>query len=180
LNKNRNNTNQKNNTNRIITGFGLGVGDAVISGVLAYLDDAGKTISEEEIVIRPFPQLATGGINLADQRTKYRKSMIEQAGIAIFIYGNKLDTTNNFILSEGMRQEFDLCKKAGVLPIPVGATGYMAENLWNEVWEDFDTYYPDASPSFKSNFEKLDDKSLPTSHLIPIILDLIQDIQRCY
>jgi hypothetical protein len=173
------NKNQK-YKNRIITGFGLGVGDAVINGVLAYLNDEGKTISEKEIVMRPFPQFAAGEINLADQWTKYRKSMIEQAGIAIFVYGNKFDSANNVILSEGMKQEFYLCKDAGVLPIPVGATGYMAENLWKEVLENFDTYYPGVSSSFKSNFEKLGDKSLATEDLISTILALIQDIQLSY
>ena len=39
--------------NRIITGFGLGVGGAVINGALAHLNDAGKTITDEDIVIRP-------------------------------------------------------------------------------------------------------------------------------
>lgn len=180
LNRNQNNMNRKNNTNRIITGFGLGVGDAVINGVLAFLNDEGKTISEEYMVMRPFPQFTTNGISLADQRTKYRKSMIELAGIAIFVYGNKLGSTNNIVLSEGMKQEFELCKKAGVLPLPVGATGYMAEKLWDEVRKDFDAYYPDASPNFKSNFEKLGDKSLATSYLIYIVLDLIKDIQRRY
>ncbi|MFZ2497544.1 SIR2 family protein [Methanosarcina sp.] len=177
-NKNQNN-NRKNNTNRIITGFGLGVGDAVINGVLAYLNDAGKTISEEDIVMRPFPQFAADRINFVDQKTKYRKSMIEQAGIAIFVYGNKFDSTNNIIvLSEGMKEEFELCKGAGILPIPVGATGYMAEKLWKEVWEDFNTYYPDTSPRFKSNFKKLQEKSLDASDLISIVLGLIQDIQQ--
>ncbi|MPM73694.1 hypothetical protein SDC9_120676 [bioreactor metagenome] len=166
--------------NRVITGFGRGVGDAVINGVLSYLNDEGKTISEKELVMRPFPQFATEGIDIADQWTQYRKSMIEQAGIAIFVYGNKLDSANKVILSEGMKKEFYLCKDAGVLPIPVGATGYMAENLWNEVWEDFDTYYPGVSTSFKSNFKKLDDKSLTTSDLISTILELIKDIQRGY
>lgn len=166
------------NKNRIITGFGIGVGDSVINGVLTYLNDAGKTISDEDIVMRPFPQFATGGISLTDQWTKYRKSMIEHAGIAIFVYGNKLDSAKNIVLSDGMRQEFDLCIDAKVLPLPVGATGYMAENLWKTVWNSFETYYPDASPIFKSNFEKLADKSLATLDLISTILDLIQDIQR--
>jgi len=166
------------NKNRIITGFGLGVGDAVINGVLAYLHDAGKTISDEHIVMRPFPQFTTGGISLADQWTQYRKSMIEHAGIAIFVYGNKLDSANKIVRSDGMKQEFDLCIEAGVLPLPIGATGYMAENLWKEVYNNFDIYYPDASAIFKSNFEKLGDKSLATSELISTILDLIQDIQR--
>lgn len=106
--------------------------------------------------------------------------MIEQAGIAIFVYGNKLDSAKNVILTEGMKQEFNLCKDAGVLPIPVGATGYMAEYLWNEVCENFDTYYPGASLRFKSNFEKLGDKSQATSDLISTILDLIQETKRGY
>lgn len=172
LNKNRT------NKNRIITGFGLGVGDAVINGVLAYLNDAGKTITDEDIVMRPFPQFATGGTSSADQWTKYRKSMIEHAGIAIFIYGNKLDSANNIVLSDGMKQEFDLCREVGVLPLPIGATGYISEDLWKKVWNDFETYYPGVSPMFKSNFEKLGDKSLATSDLISTILGLIQDIQR--
>ena len=171
---NKNHTNK----NRIITGFGLGVGDAVINGVLAYLNDAGKTISDEDIVMRPFPQFTAGGISLADQWTQYRKSMIEHAGIAIFVYGNKLDSANKIVLSDGMKQEFDLCIEAGVLPLPIGATGYMAENLWKEVYNNFEIYYPDASAIFKSNFEKLGDKSLATSDLTSTILDLIQDIQR--
>ena len=177
LNKNRNNK-YRNNKNRIVTGFGFGVGDAVINGVLDYLNDVGKAISEEDIIMRPFPQFLTGEISSEDQWTKYRKSMIEHAGIAIFVYGNKLDSTNNIVLSDGMKQEFELCKDAEVLPIPVGATGYMAENLWKEVWNNFETYYPDVSPKFKSNFEKLGNKSLTTSDLISTILELIQDIQR--
>jgi hypothetical protein len=166
------------NKNRIITGFGLGVGDAVINGVLDNLNDAGRTISEEDIVMRPFPQFVTGGIRNEDQWTRYRKSMIEHAGIAIFVYGNKLDSTNNIVLSDGMMQEFELCEEAGVKLLPVGATGYIAEDLWKKVWNSFETYYPDPSPKFKNNFEKLGNKSLDTSELISTILDLIQDIQR--
>jgi len=109
--------------NRLITGFGIGVGGAVINGALAYLNEAGKTISDEELVMRPFPQVATGGKSLAEQRTEYRKAMIEHAGIAIFLFGNKRDAKGDLVLSNGMKQEFDLCLQAGVHPIPIGASG---------------------------------------------------------
>ena len=88
------------------------------------------------------------------------------------------DSVNNIVLSDGMRQEFDLCREVGVLQLPIGATGYIAEDLWKKVWTDFGTYYPGVSPMFKSNFKKLGDKSLATSDLISTILGLIQDIQR--
>jgi hypothetical protein len=166
------------NNNRIITGFGLGVGGAIINGALAYLNDIGKTISDEDILMRPFPQIASDGVSLADQWTAYRKAMIEQAGIAIFVYGNKLDSTNNIIQSDGMRQEFDLCVEAGVLPLPIGVTGYMAHTIWKEVCANFDKYYPSATPSFCDEFKKLGDSSIAPQDLISIIQTLIKQLQR--
>jgi hypothetical protein len=141
------------------------------------LNDIDKTISDEDIVMRPFPQIATGGACLADQWTAYRTAMIEHAGIAIFVYGNKRDASNNVILSKGMRQEFDLSIAAGVRPLPIGATGYMAEKLWKEVFDDFNKYYPNASPNFRDAFNILGDKSLPLRELISVTQDLINQLQ---
>lgn len=166
------------NNNRIITGFGLGVGGSVINGALAYLNDIGKTISDEDILMRPFPQIASGGVSLADQWTAYRKAMIEHAGIAIFVYGNKLDSTKKIIPSDGMRQEFDLCVEAGVLPLPIGVTGYMAQTLWKEVCDNFDKFYPNATPAFRDEFKKLGDSSIAPPDLISVIQNLIKQLQR--
>ncbi|KAF0192309.1 MAG: hypothetical protein FD165_934 [Gammaproteobacteria bacterium] len=164
--------------NRIITGFGLGVGGAVINGALAHLNDIGKTISDEDIVMRPFPQMATGGASLPNQWTSYRKAMVEHAGIAIFVYGNKLDAARKVISSNGMREEFDLCLQAGVRPLPVGATGYMAETLWKEVWADFAKFYPDADTTFRAEFEKLGNASTGPAGLISTLLKLIHHLQK--
>jgi hypothetical protein len=164
--------------NRIITGFGLGVGGAIINGALAHLNDVGKTISDEHIVMRPFPQIASHGARLADEWRAYRKAMIEHAGIVVFVYGNKRDPTGNLVESNGMREEFDLCIESGVCPLPIGATGYLAETLWNEVLSDFKTYYPDATQGFRDQFEKLGDHSLAPPELIAIVKELIKQIQR--
>lgn len=162
---------------RIITGFGLGVGGAVINGALAFLNEAGRTISDEDIVMRPFPQVATGSGNLADQWVAYRKEMIDHAGIAIFVFGNKRDGKGNLVLSNGMRQEFDLCIQAGVRPLPVGATGFMAAELWNEVWNDFERFIPNVNVAFRNDFEKLSGTSKSPSELLSIIEHLIQQLQ---
>jgi len=164
--------------NRIITGFGLGVGDAVINGALANLSDVGKTITDQDIVIRPFPQVATGGATLPDQWTAYRKAMIEYAGIAVFVFGNKLDPSGKSIPSNGMREEFELCVAAGVCPLPIGATGYVAETLWKEVRASFTKFYPKADPGFRGEFEKLGDPALPPTDLISVIQNLIQELQK--
>jgi hypothetical protein len=160
--------------NRIITGFGVGVGGAVINGALAYLNEAGKTISDEDIVMRPFPQVATGTASLPDQWTEYRKAMIDYAGIAFFVFGNKRNDNGEIVLSNGMRQEFDLCIKAGVHPLPVGATGFMAAELWEEVRRDMAKFYPDATAAFRADFEQLGDVSKSHDELsfIAVITDL--------
>ncbi len=164
--------------NRIITGFGLGVGSAVINGALAYLNEAGKTISDEEIMMRPFPQVATGATSLPAQWTAYRKDMIDYAGIALFVFGNKRDAKGDVVLSNGIREEFDFCVKAGVRPLPVGATGFMAAELWKEVSGNMAKYFPDANATFQKNFEKLGDASTSPDDLLPIIQRLVEHLQR--
>jgi hypothetical protein len=164
--------------NRIITGFGLGVGSAVINGVLAHLNDTGKTISDEDIVMRPFPQVATGGANLPVQWTAYRKAMIEFAGIAVFVFGNKHDNLGNIVSSNGMREEFDLCVQSGVGVLPIGATGFMAKELWNEVQNDINKFHPTADAIFKQNFEKLGDTAISPVDLLDSLLKLIKHIQK--
>jgi hypothetical protein len=164
--------------NRIITGFGLGVGSAVINGVLAFLNDAGKTISDEDLVMRPFPQVATGGAILADQWTEYRKAMVDYAGIALFVFGNKRDGEGEIVLSNGMRQEFDLCIQAGVHPLPVGATGFMAAELWKLVSQDFVKYFPDADTPFRESFGELGDASKSPEQLGTVIMKLVEQLQK--
>ncbi len=163
---------------RIVTGFGLGVGGPVINGTLAWLDDEGKTISDEDIVMRPFPQVATGEASLADQWKDYRKQMLSQAGIAVFVFGNKLDPGGNVIPSNGMRQEFELAVQSGLTPIPIGTTGFMAEKLWNEVSADLTKFIPAANTEFKKDFARLGDASLSPDDLLPIVSKLINYLQR--
>jgi hypothetical protein len=164
--------------NRIVTGFGTGIGGAITNGVLAYLDDSGKTVSDEHLVMRPFPQVATGVGSLADQWTAYRKAMIAYAGIALFVFGNKRDAGGNIVLSNGVRQEFDLSIQAGVHALPIGATGFIAQEIWQEMWNDFDRFYPGSNSRFRDGFEKLGDVSRSPDELIAVTNQLIEHLQR--
>jgi Sir2- and TIR-associating SLOG family/SIR2-like domain len=164
--------------NRIITGFGLGVGSAVINGALSYLDAAGKTATDEEIVMRPFPQVATPGKSLADEWTAYRAAMIDYAGIAIFVFGNKRDADGEIVPSNGMREEFDLSVAAGARALPIGATGFMAEALWKKILDNFAKFFPDAPNDFRRDFESLGDASKNPEQLLAIIQRLIEHLQK--
>jgi len=164
--------------NRLITGFGVGVGSAVINGALAYFNESGKTTSDEDLVMRPFPQIATGGRSLAEEWTDYRRAMLEYAGIAMFVFGNKRDAKGDLVLSNGMKQEFDICLQAGVLPIPIGATGYMAEQLWKETITQFDKLFPLASSAFREAFDKIGITSTPPAEILDAVELIIKELQR--
>jgi hypothetical protein len=163
---------------RIITGFGLGVGGAVINGSMTYLNELGRTVRDDDLMMRPFPQAPTGTKALPELWADYRKEMIGQAGIAVFLFGNKLDAAGAVVEASGMKAEFDLCVQAGVHPLPVGATGSMARTLWQQVDANVGTYYPKADGGFRANLRALGDTSASPGDLICTIQKLINHLQR--
>ena len=167
------------NGNRIITGSGAGIGGAIINGALEQLENAGVAVSEEHLIMRPFPYTASGKPPSKARWTKYRQSMIDHAGIAIFVFGNKKkDSAGNIFESKGMREEFDLCVASGVVPIPVGATGYMAEMLWKEVDGRFAHFFPKATKAVRNSFNAIGNSSTPPAKLLEAIHKIIHHLQK--
>lgn len=150
---------------KIVSGFGLGIGSSVIVGALdhVYMADGGK--AEEHLILRPFPQDHAHGGNLSVLWTDYRKDMILHAGIALSLFGNKLDG-DQIIPSNGMREEFEIAKAEGLFLLPVGATGFMAKELWEEVRDSFDQLNGLHDEKIKENFDLLgtDDMDLNFIH----------------
>lgn len=149
------------NDYRIVSGYGLGVGSAVISGALEAIYLNSLKHSKDELILRPFPQ---------DEQGKklwkpYREDMISYAGIAIFIFGNKIDDKGEIVLSNGMKEELEISKANNLLLVPVGATGYISEEFWNELKKEYgeDILYAN-----------LGDKEKEPSDLIDSILKFLE------
>lgn len=121
---------------RIISGFGLGIGSAVISGVVEQTLMSGGRIDSDHLILRPFPQSRSGQRTLPELWKEYRQSMLAHAGVAIFLFGNKL-SDGKVIYSNGMREEFDIAIANKVFVIPVGITGYISHDLWQETIQQF-------------------------------------------
>jgi hypothetical protein len=126
---------------RIVNGFGWGVGSAVINGALDAVYERPDKYSEDQLIVKPFPQYKTGDKDLPELWEEYRQRMIKLAGIAIFIFGNKLDKDKNVILANGVKREFEIAVENGLIPIPVPVTGYMAKEIYDEISKDFSAYY---------------------------------------
>ena len=156
---------------RVVSGFGLGVGSSVISGVLEQVYMNLKAKIEDQLVLRPFPQSTEGNVPIATLWTRYREDMIDHAGIALFVFGNKLKD-KEVVLSNGMREEFTIAMAKGLFLIPVGATGYMAEEIWQEMNNQIQGGVG-SSDGMKILFKKLGDKNASTDELIDTVVKLI-------
>lgn len=153
----------------IISGFGLGVGSAVIYGALQEIYMKNQRINDERLLLRPFPQ----GEDYKAMWKEYREDMISRAGVSIFIFGNKYDAENeSTVLASGMKQEFEMATEQHNLIVPVGCTGYMAHKIWEEIHEDLSKYYTNVDDELTVAFKKLNNKC-ETSQLIDNILSFI-------
>ncbi|WP_426293289.1 SIR2 family protein [Dyadobacter endophyticus] len=171
----------------VVNGFGLGVGSAVINGALEAIYNAPKKLNEEQLIMRPFPQKKTGRKELSELWHEYRERMIAFAGIAIFIFGNKVvpDTDNlaadphatKLILADGVRKEFNIAINQGVIPIPIGVTGSVAQELWQSVEQNFDDYYSGLEDA-KDPFLALNNSGTTLRQCIPLVIDIISTITK--
>lgn len=130
------------NNYKIISGFGLGIGSTVINGALDFKLNSNYRNLDDLLILRPFPQIQSETKTIPEIWTDYRNEMISNAGIAIFIFGNKR-VDGKLVNSNGMVEEFEICLKHNVIPIPIGATGYVSKILWEKVMKDIQIYCPD-------------------------------------
>jgi len=120
----------------VVNGFGLGVGSAVINGALDAVYSEPKKYSENQLILKPFPQFPSGGKDLGVLWEEYRQNMISRAGISIIMFGNKIDG-EAVINAGGVKREFDIALDHGLIPIPISYTGYMAKEIFDLISIDF-------------------------------------------
>lgn len=143
---------------KIISGFGLGIGSIVINGALDFKLNSNYRSLDDLLVLRPFPQIQSGGQSISKVWTDYRNEMISKAGIAIFVFGNK-KVGENIVNSNGMEEEFEICLRHNVIPIPIGATGYVSKSLWDRVINELQSYYPNNDSLYNAIIELGKDNS---------------------
>ncbi len=163
---------------RIVNGFGWGVGSAVINGALEAIYERPNKFSEDQLVMKPFPQYRTGEKELSELWEEYRQRMIKLAGIAIFIFGNKLDKDNNVILANGIKREFEIAMENGLIPLPIPVTGYMAKEIFDEMSKDLKSCYPNNAKIIPLLEDISNSKAQATDEIISKIIQIIKGVNK--
>ena len=164
------------NSYKILTGFGWGVGSAVINGVLENMESEKNQNLDNYLIMRPFPQFETKGKNLKELWTDYRKKFIPLAGIAIFVFGNKRNKSTGLIEeATGVIDEFEIAISNGLLVIPIGATGFVSKTLWEKVINTFDSYFPNHAHLI-NDFKQLGDQNIENSIIIQTVIKIINNL----
>lgn len=156
----------------IISGFGLGVGSAVITGALKEIYMHRKSINDNRLLLRPFPQGIEDETTRQNLWKQYREDMISRAGISLFLFGNKLED-GKLVLANGVRSEYEIAVENNNLIIPIGCTGYVAQEIWSEMNKDLSKYYNNVDCVLSEAFMKLNIKT-SNEILVDNILDFIK------
>jgi hypothetical protein len=163
---------------KIVNGFGWGVGSAVINGALDAIYDRPDKYSEDQLIVRPFPQHETAGKSLKELWADYRARMISLTGIALFIFGNKLDPAAGVIIqADGVIKEFEIAISLGVIPIPIGCTGWAAKAIFDQIEAHPDRYLG-AHKSLLEELRYLARDDIGLEDVTKKIVDIINQINR--
>ncbi len=155
---------------RVTSGFGLGIGSTVVNGALSEIFRNKHRRINKYLCLHPFPYRIKDDEMRKTIFTRYRQEMLADTGIAIFLLGNKKNPDNlaKIINAPGCWEEFEIARKNSSIVIPIGSTGFMAREIFEEVKRDIDRY-----PYLKDFLEILD-KETDVDRLVKVVVTIAE------
>ncbi|MPQ42334.1 SIR2 family protein [Clostridium tarantellae] len=166
---------------KIVTGYGNGIVGAVVNGVFENIYDVNRKNLDDYMIIRPFPTYRINNMSSDKFKKvieKSRKDLVKQAGIAVFVLGNKTNN-NNIVIADGVLKEFEESLAIGSKVIPIGLTGDASKKLWDKVNNNFEEYYSEYK-DLKRYFEVLGDKQSNNEDIIKSVCSIIEKLQKVF
>lgn len=158
---------------RIVSGFGLGVGNALISGAIDQAYANGTHHLDDFLDVRPFPRGISDAVRRAQIWDTYRRDLLSLPGIAVFLFGNK-KVDGKIALADGLKKEFDISREQNVLTLPIGGTGSMAKILGEEAVADFDNHFKGQDALIKDALIELQRPRVNLQEYLPEIVEVIK------
>ncbi|HWA18306.1 MAG TPA: SIR2 family protein [Devosia sp.] len=156
---------------QVVSGFGLGVGNSLISGAIESAYSKGNARLDDFLLIRPFPRDIANPIQRAAIWERYRKELLTLPGIALFFFGNKLEG-GQIVPADGVRKEYEIARAQGVEVVPIGATGSIAATLAQELIADA----TGLAPNTLAAITELNESVAELSQLLQPIIDALKTL----
>ena len=162
------------NDYRIINGFGWGIGSSIINGALESIYSKPKKYSENQLILKPFPQFESGKKKLPELWEEYRQKMISLSGISIFVFGNKYSDAE-IVNANGVLREFEISHELGNVCIPIGFTGYASKVIFEKISADPKKYYdyPDEILPYLEKLNSTDSSMTAKLNILNNLLKLL-------
>jgi len=159
----------------LVSGFGLGLGEQVVLGALKAIYRTEQGREKGRTIIRPFPRVSAGRENAQKEaNTNHRKDLISQSRVALFLCGNRQDEKGKLSISQGVLEEFDICRELGRFPIPVGCTGFAAKEIWDRLMKNIDKYFPEIR--VKRQLKTLANPKKTDTELLNVIFAIVEKV----
>ncbi len=154
---------------RLVSGFGLVVGSASISGALSVVLKEETPNLEKSLMLRPFPREAPAGVEASEFKRRYREAMVQQSGACVAIAGEKdveRGGRRERVVGDGVVDEVEAARRTGRAVIPVGGTGGAAAEAWKRLDAEFEQHWP---KSLRPAFDVLGDPASSADDLVSAV-----------
>jgi hypothetical protein len=156
-----------------MSGFGLGIGGAVTMGSLEVI--YAENLPINRVSFFPFPQQEPKGTTKHAFYSQYRKIILSNSGFAVYISGNRLDADGKVaIVGKGVLEEFEIATQLGTIPIPFGASGWAAHEIWKQVSKEPSRYF--GAIDVSAPFKVLGETGRGNSEYIAAIFEMIEKL----
>ncbi len=118
----------------LVSGYGWGIGSELIVGALDAADTKFSML-HDRLVLRPFPRSLEDGRKQKFFGSGGKRCWHFRASASTSRATNRTATLKQIIIGDGVIQEFEIgtTPPLNIFPIPVGATGYAARQIWETV-----------------------------------------------
>jgi hypothetical protein len=159
---------------KLVSGFGLGLGEQCVLGALNALYETIKG-DADRVLVRPFPRSPFPSDQQA-QNTKHREDLLSRIGAVVVVAGNKIDTNGQACPSSGVIEEVEVALRLGKFIIPVGATGHVAEQIWTQAMTEPERYLPGLKA--QEELSALGDKSASNEKLLNAVFSILHSAEK--
>jgi len=153
---------------KLVSGYGLNIGSSVVEGALLNLYENGDSALEKHLLLRPFPR-DTPSIE-AEYHRNNREYMVRRCEFAIFIAG----TSRSSAESAGVMEEYEMTRRLGKFPIPIGATGFAARRIWELMQPELNTIFHGAVRL--RLFQRLNNPNISNERLLDAVFEVITKV----